>query len=371
MAIKSSKKVADIHGELRRLVLAGEWTVGELLPRETDLCERFDCSVGTMNKAMALLAHEGLVERKARVGTRVTGASGVADSRQGRSVDLDAFAFIYPSDQHEGIWRTVKGFQQAANESGRRVVMLSSGADYHKEAEFLQRLQEFDVKGAVIYPNVATPEMQVAFSQLIVSSKCPLVLASVNLPGLGRPTVVLDNFHAGYAITRHLIEQGARRIGYLSNRAGSMAMRDRQQGYRRAMEEAGLAVRPEWVRIDASMESNFVYPLDEPTRLASKYLAAVGDLDAVVGATDFLAYGIAEAAKTAGIVIPRDLKIAGIDGYYEPESSDALRVSTYRSPCERIGRLAFETLEKLVSGIPAPADELLVRGEVIRHASTM
>lgn len=368
MPVKTSKKIADIHRELRRLVLAGEWAMGELLPREMDLCERFGCSVGTMNKAMGLLVHEGLVERKARVGTRVTGAKPAAVET--RSVELDAFAFIYPSDQHEGIWRTVKGFQQAANDRGRRVVMLSSGADYHKETEFLQRLQEFDVRGAVIYPNVATPEMQVAFSQLILSCKCPLVLASVNLMGLGRPMVGLDNFDAGYAITRHLIEQGARRVGYLSNRAGSMAMRDRLQGYRRAMADAGLEVRAEQVMVDASMKSNFVRPLEEPTRLATKFFASAGALDAVVGATDFLAYGVAEAAKGLGLSIPRDLKVAGIDGYFLPETPDFLPITTYRSPCERIGRLAFEKLEQLVAGQPVSGDESLVRGEVIRRAST-
>ena len=78
---------------------------------------------GTVSKALAVLVHEGFVERKARAGTTVT--YGKEGSKPGQ---LDAFAFIYPSEQHEGIWRTVKGFQDAARDAGRRVVMLTTGA---------------------------------------------------------------------------------------------------------------------------------------------------------------------------------------------------------------------------------------------------
>ncbi|MFA6960948.1 MAG: GntR family transcriptional regulator [Opitutaceae bacterium] len=361
------KKVAQIHQELRELVVAGEWPVGVRLPTETELAGRFECSVGTMNKAMALLAHEGLIERKARVGTRVLGMPKAPESR---STELDAFAFIYPSDQHEGIWRNLRGFQEVANQRKRRVVMLSTNAECDKDTEFLSRLQEFDVRGAVIFPNVSTPKAQVEFSQLIVNAKVPLVLISVNLMGLGRPTVVLDNIHAGYSVTRHLIEKGCRNIGFFSNRAGSMAMRDRYQGYRRAMEETGLPVLTENVVIDASMKSDFAQPLQEPTLLAGRYLSAGRKVDGVVCATDYLAYGMAEAAKSAGLRVPQDLKIVGIDGYYTPENRDCIHITTYKSPCEKIGQLAFETLEKLVSGVPIPPDEILVRGHIVVRDSS-
>ena len=123
-----SKKVGQIHQALKALVVERAWQPDEKLPTETELARRFDCSISTVSKAMALLAHEGLVERKARAGTRVLPVAGRgAGAGDADGVELDALAFIYPSAQHEGIWRTVQGFQGAAHAQDRRVVMLTTG----------------------------------------------------------------------------------------------------------------------------------------------------------------------------------------------------------------------------------------------------
>src|SRR5690606_18859873 len=139
------------------------------------------------------------------------------------------------------IWRTVKGFQDAARDAKRRVVMLTTGLDYEKETDYLFKLSEFDVRGTVIYPIVPTPQDLARFSKLLVATKFPVVLAEVNLPGLGCSSVGVDGFHAGYTMTRHLIGRGAKAIGFFSNFAWAPFMRDRYRGYRWALEEAGLA----------------------------------------------------------------------------------------------------------------------------------
>jgi len=133
--IHAPKKVTAVYSCLREEILSGKWAFGVKLPKESEIATRFDCSLGTVSKALGLLVHEGFVERRARAGTTVTYGAEVPDESQ-----FDSVAFIYPSEQHEGIWRTVKGFQDAARETGRRVMMLTTGLDYQKEAEYIARL---------------------------------------------------------------------------------------------------------------------------------------------------------------------------------------------------------------------------------------
>jgi DNA-binding LacI/PurR family transcriptional regulator len=313
---------------------------------------------------LALLVHEGFVERKARAGTTVTyGATEPALTQ------LDAFAFIYPSEQHEGIWRTVKGFQDAAREAGRRVVMLTTGLDYQKETEFLSRLSEFDVRGAVVYPIIPTPQDQVQFSQLLVESKFPIVLAEVNLPGLGCPSVVIDGFHAGYTMTKHMIGRGAKQIGFFSNFAWAPFMRDRYQGYRWALEEAGIGEPAGGVFLDSSMNPDFQDPLAEPTALAGKFFDTAGKLDAVVCADDFLALGCITAAQKRGWRVPDDLLVSGVDDYSTLAASHGVPLTTYRIPFEEMGAKSFELLDRVLSQKIAVPEERQLRGEIVIRQS--
>mgnify|MGYP001317666836 CR=1 FL=1 len=336
------------------------------MPNESELAERFRCSLGTVSKALALLAHEGFVERKARAGTTVT--YGFRETSPGVGT-LDALAFIYPSEQHEGVWRTVKGFQDAAREAGRRVVMLTTGLDYQKEVEYVSRLSEFDVRGAVIYPVIPTPRDQAHFFQLVTESKFPVVLAEVNLPGLGCSSVVIDGFHAGYTMTRHMIRRGAQRIGFFSNFAWAPFMRDRYLGYRWALEEAGQKEPEGGVFLEAGMNPDFQNPLAEPTALAAKFLAGPKKLDAVVCADDFLACGCIAAAQKRGWSVPGDLLVSGIDDYSSLTKSRGVPLTTYRIPFEEMGREAFSLLAKgQEQGNRAP-EERQIRGSLVVRES--
>jgi len=264
----------------------------------------------------------------------------------------------------------VKGFQDAAKEAGRRVVMLSTGLDYQKETEFIARLSEFDVRGAVVYPIIPNPQDQVHFSQLLVDSKFPVVLAEVNLPGLGCSSVVIDGFHAGYTMTKHMIYRGAARIGFFSNFAWAPSMRDRYQGYRWALEEAGMGVPDGGVFLDTTMNPDFQNPLAEPTALAANFFAGSGKLDAVVCADDFLALGCIAAAQQRGWTVPGDLLVSGVDDYSVLAASHGVPLTTYRIPFEEMGRESFAMLDRILESGYTTALEHQIRGEIVIREST-
>lgn len=359
-----TKKLGAIHAQLRQEILSGVWEIGGKLPNEIEIAQRFECSPGTISKALALLVHEGLVERKARAGTHVL--RNTIEERPPQTANkLDSFAFIYPSEQHEGIWRTVKGFQAAARDADRRIVMLSTGTDYRKEAEYIGRLSEFDVRGAVIYPVISNPQELVQLSQMLVSSKFPVVLAEVHLPGLGCPSVIIDGFHAGHTMANHMIQRGAQRIGYFSNYAWAPFMRDRYNGYRWALREAGIEEPADGVFLESSMNPNFSDPLAEPTQMAEIFLRGASKLEAVVCADDYLAMGCVLAAEKLGIRIPDDMLVSGIDDYASFTTPSGLGLTSYQIPFEEMGSKTFEVLEARVDAGTNRYNEIQLRGSIV------
>ncbi len=363
---RSPKKLDAIYCQLREEILTGKWAIGSKFPNEGEIARRFGCGIGTVSKAVALLVHEGMVERRTRAGTTVI--KNVIESEP-PAAQLDAFAFIYPSDQHEGIWRTVKGFQDAARAANRRVVMLTTGTDYKKEVEFIGRLSEFHVRGAAVYPVIESPQAQIDFMQMLVNSKFPVVLAELNLPGMNCPLVAIDGIHVGYTMTRHLIDRGAKRIGYFSNYAWAPFVRDRHQGYRWALQEAGLEVPEGGVFLDPGMHPDFNNLLGEPTRMAEAFLSRACKLDAVVCVNDFLALGFIAAAEKIGIKVPDDMLVTGADDYSEMASSVGIALTTYHIPYGEMGRKVFEVLDARLSGGLNNFSETQIRGNIVIRES--
>lgn len=361
MKAESPSKVESAYQAFEERIRLGVWKVGDCLPTEAELAVEFNCGRNTVSKAVTRLVHEGLVERKKRAGTRVLRN---ISERGGAPIELDAYAFIYPSEQHDSIWRTLKGFQEAAQKASRRIVMLSSGVGYKKEAEFIGRLAEFDVKGAVVFPLLTTPDEVVNFSRLLVSSQRPIVLTEISLPALGFPTVLADGFHAAYTVTRHMLERGAKRIGFFANYAHIPIVRDEYRGYLWAMEEASLEPPKRGVLLDPAMNPDFDDPLKESTSLARRFLSVAGSLDAVVCANDFLATGCIHAANEARIKVPDQMLVGSCDDYALP-GVDGVSLTTYRIPHKTIGRKTFEVLNDLVEGKSLVHNEALIRGELI------
>lgn len=67
----TSPKAQHIANEVRRRIVERQWRQGDRIPDEADLAVEFDAARATVNKALQLLADEGLLDRRRRAGTRV------------------------------------------------------------------------------------------------------------------------------------------------------------------------------------------------------------------------------------------------------------------------------------------------------------
>lgn len=195
---------------------------------------------------------------------------------------------------------------------------------------------------------------------LALSERIPLVVVARVVKGLEKRCLRVDNIQGGHMATKHLLDLGHRRIVHITGHLHSplqLDAQDRLQGYRKALQDAGIEPRPEWV-----IEGDFTE--------ASGYRAILSLLEeevqfsAVFAANDQMAFGARLALQQHGLQVPEAVSLVGYDdltmsGYTLPP------LTTVRQPAIKMGkaaaRLALSVLNKTRSTLPAFANELIVR----------
>lgn len=117
------------------------------------------------------------------------------------------------------------------------------------------------------------------------------------------PNVGIDQQQVGYIATRHLIECGCRRIGHIRYHP------DRFAGYRRAMKEAGIPIKSDWVLESKSLRYSYAAGEKAANQILRKKLS----LDGVVAESDHQAIALINVLTRAGMRVPEDIRITGVD----------------------------------------------------------
>lgn len=158
-----------------------------------------------------------------------------------------------------------------------------------------------------------------------------LVLVDMRPPLRGVDAVVCDDAQAAYEATRHLLTLGHRRIGLIRGPAHHPFSQALTSGYRRALQEAGIARRPGLVA-------------DALFRPEGGYAAAAALLQGPARPTalftnDDMAIGALRAVHDQGLRVPEDIAIVGYDDIeYAAHTTPPL--TTVAVPKEEMGRLA-------------------------------
>ncbi|GLY04288.1 MULTISPECIES: LacI family DNA-binding transcriptional regulator [Actinoplanes] len=169
------------------------------------------------------------------------------------------------------------------------------------------------------------------------------------------PTIGATNWSGGRTATDHLLELGHRRIGFVAGPRQLLCSRARLDGYRAALEAAGVRVDEALIRTgDFRYETGFA---------AAQHLLDLADPPtAIFASSDLMALGVYEAARRRGLRVPDHLSVIGFDDL--PESQWASPpLTTVRQPLAEMGALAARTVLRLSRGetIETPRLELVTK----------
>ncbi|HEX5595109.1 MAG TPA: LacI family DNA-binding transcriptional regulator [Micromonosporaceae bacterium] len=184
---------------------------------------------------------------------------------------------------------------------------------------------------------VATP-LQESDIPALTDAGLPGVTVSSGTGVPGWPSVRIDDVAAARTATEHLLRLGHQRIAHISgdprDELAFTTHLDRRRGYREALRSAGLQPDP---LLDIEAE----FTVDGGSRATAELLRRAPLPTAIFAACDEMAMGAMATLRLAGVRVPQDISVIGIDDH---DLAAVVGLSTVAQPAAEQGRLAALTL---------------------------
>ena len=337
------------HHQLRSQLLGeiaiGRFRPGDILPSENQLAEQMQVSRTTVRQTLGDLEREGMVRRVQGKGTFV--AERPNEQAAARTA---SFALIVP-DVATGYYPTlVSGFDRAANEAGRPIVVCNSNNDIDKQANYLMRLIDQGVAGVLLNPSThsVTPSYQV---RLMQDAGIPMVLLHRGVPEVTAPVLELPTQEIGRRAARLMLDAGHRRVAFLASHryVASVGM---EEGFREALASAGIDLPADWVDYGAmpSFTSKDFQAYEQYLeQLLAKLLVGPGRPTAIFVSFDTTAEMVYLIASRMGLRVPEDLSIVCFGGH-ERKGAILRRLTAVTVDEAETARQAVELLVAMQSG---------------------
>ena len=198
-------------------------------------------------------------------------------------------------------------------------------------------------------------------SSVDVTVSAPLVAVDHNLRSATMATVDSDNLSGAITATEYLIGLGHRRIGFLAGRPDLESAQLREQGYRRALETAGIAFDPELVRVGG-------FQAETARSAARELLVAEERPTAIFAANDVSAIETIAVAADLGLVVPGDLSVVGFDNVPESALCEP-PLTTVEQSIQQMGYEAVRMLIGLIDNPSSPPEQVVLPTRLVERSS--
>ena len=250
----------------------------------------------------------------------------------------------------------IRAVEGVLSRVGYSLLLATSNEDTRKENGALSMLRERRVDGLLLTP----VDVEADHLSSFLDGALPIVLVGRRPNGYKGPFVGTDNVTGGAMMTRHLISLGHRDIAHFTRSDKASSARERLLGYRTALKQAGLPVRP-----------NLVYSLPPSTAGGRKGAAAILNTvprpSAVFTYNDSQAVGLMLELQQS-IAVPDDLSIGGFD---DIELGTLVRplLTTIAQPILEIGERSAQILIDMIREKSQGASVLLSPSLVVREST--
>ena len=348
-----------IYEKLLAEINAGVYRPGDRLPSEAALCERFTTSRITVAKAIQTLQRDGLVMRRAGSGTYVEAPEPGVRYQFGLLIpELGSTEIFEPvcqgimrsplSKSHSLLWGHTSpvqdGIEQNAEELCREFIGQGVSGIFFAPLEYTEKK---DITNRTIVA-------------LLQQANIPVVLLDRCFETFPRRSnldlVGIDNHRAGYVLTQHLWQQGARRIAFVARECSANTMTGRVAGYQFALSELGSSSLPA-VHLGNAGDPEFV-----------RSVLSTSQPDAILCGNDHTAANLMRSLIELGVRIPDSVRIAGIDDVAYARFLP-VPLTTIHQYCGEIGEAAMSLMLGRMREPNRPGVELRVRFDLVVRSS--
>jgi GntR family transcriptional regulator of arabinose operon len=354
-------KHQEVLKYIERLIADGTISTGEILPGELELSRVLSVSRNTIRHALGALSQKYRIERTPGRGTIYYGEISDNNGTETIGVINSSLMYnIYPE--------LIQGIEDGLYRGGYNLQLVNGNYDPVKEYEATKRMLAQGIEGLIVEPmNSANMTPDNEYFDLLNKAGVPVMTTNCIIPGLKASHISIDDMWIGRRAVEYLLENGHRRIGCIyksDNQAGLL----RFSGYRKALEDAGIGLNPDYIR-------DYIQEQEASTHGA----VLTGEIldnskqppTAIFYFNDQIALQAYNSLNESGLSIPDDLSVVAVDNI--PEATYVSPgLTTFNHPKYLMGKLAAEMIlarigphnDDINYGV-VMTPELVVRGSVI------
>jgi LacI family transcriptional regulator len=343
-----------------------EYVMGEKEITIYDLAKRLNLSAATIsrglrnNPAISKQTRKKITDTAREMGYRSnTFASSL------RSKKTKTLGVIVPRLNSYFVASVLAGMEDIANREGFNLIISQSLENAGKEVANAQTMFNSRVDGLLI--SLAYDSENIDHLKPFFKKNIPVVFFDRTYPHSESTSIMIDNFSSAYEITKHLLEQGCRRIMHLAGNMRLNVYSERLRGYRQALKDHQI-----------HFDEKLIYTgnLDEAFgNAAAKQILKLKPEkrpDAVFSANDTSAVHCMLELESAGILVPDDIAFAGFNN--DPISKVIVpNLTTVNYSGYHIGEAAVRNLVNHLNGISSTktTNTIVLRSDLIIRESSL
>jgi len=284
-------------------------------------------------------------------------------ARNLRNQKTDTIGVIVPKLNSHFMSSVIAGIEQIANKEGYNLIISQSSESSSKEAASAKTLFNNRIDGLLV--SLAYDTKELSHFNSFFKKNVPVIFFDRVMEHKDCTNILIDNRKAAYDATKHLIEQGCKRIVHVTAPPQQNVYIDRLKGYKQALADHKLKFREEDVIIgNLSLEAG--------ADAANTLLKMKSLPDGVFVSNDNCAVGCMLALKQKGIKIPGDIAFVGFNN--DPVSQVIEpNLTTINYSGYEVGEVAARHLINHLSGVSPihHTNTIILRSEFIIRASSL
>jgi len=280
-----------------------------------------------------------------------------------RKQQTNTIGVIVPKLDSQFMSSALAGMEKVANLAGYNLIISQSLEMASKEKRNAEIMFDSRVDGLIV--SLAFDTVDTSHFKPFIKKGIPVILFDRIDNELPVPSIVIDNFEAGYQATKHLIEQGCKKIVHVTGNTLRNVYHDRLEGYKKAIHDAGVF----W---DESLVLHTRLDIQAGVDAADTVLAMKPMPDGIFVANDLCASIVIKNLKLRGIKIPEQIAIVGfnndpIANIVEPN------LTSIDYPSRLMGETAVKQLLELLPGRlkTSSQSKTLIESELIVRQSSL
>jgi len=273
-----------------------------------------------------------------------------------------AVGLVLPNVMNPFFPGIIKGVEDVALENGYMVVFCNTDEQVEKETLYFQMFEDHWIDGIIISGVTGESEEEKKYIKDLHKKGIHVVLIDREIEGYFTNVVMIDNQGAAFKATKHLLDLGHRRIGFISAPLKIRIFTERLKGYKKALAETGVDFGKDLV-IEGDQTSKSG---EEAVRY---FLSLKNPPTAIFATNDVMAIGALRELQRNNLKVPDDVSVVGFDDI--PLASLVNPpLTTIAQPIYEIGAQAMKLLIRNIEKKDVVKSKIILDTKLVIREST-